>query len=143
MNGQHLSSILQAVPDVSNKLYGVFRQEHLPPYVLPKGSLTIVNTDMHWCVLYIPRNGHIEYFDPLGKIPTPEVSTFIRIQKLPYIYNNVRVQGPRSVACGSFCIVFSVMRLGGVKFDCIINMFSRSYFKNDQIVKDFVDSLIY
>jgi len=143
MNGQQLKTILTAVPHVKSKFYGIFGQKHLPQYKISEETVIIVNTHLHWCVIYLPRDGNIEYFDPLGRPPTPQVKDFIRLQQRPYVFNHTRVQGPYSVACGSFCIFYVTLRLYGIRMMTITRTFSRSYKMNDHIVKRFVDSIPY
>ena len=91
MNGQQLHDILTSVPHVKAKFYGIFGQMHLPQYKLSEETVIIVNTRVHWCVIYLPRDGNIEYFDPLGRPPTQQVKDFIRLQQRPYEFNHTRV----------------------------------------------------
>ena len=74
MNSQQLRNILMSIPQVDHKFYGIFKQEHLPQYKINEEKFIIVNTGLHWCVIYLPCNNKaIEYFDPLGQPPTQQV----------------------------------------------------------------------
>ena len=143
MNSQQLRHILTSVPHVRAKFYGIFKQEHLPEYQINEETFIIVNTGLHWCVIYLPRDGNIEYFNPLGQTPTDRVKDFIRLQKRHYTFNPIIIQGPYSLACGCFCIFFVTLRLLTTNMTTIVNMFSNSFAINDNIVKRFVDSIPY
>lgn len=143
MNGRHLNKILMAAPLTRSRMLGIFPQNILPEYKIPGPGVLIVNTDNHWCAIYLNVSGLSEYFDPLGRPPPFHVKSFFKHQKCNYIYNTTQIQGPYSMSCGHFCIFYVALNCTGLNMSDIVNMFSKSYANNDAIVLNFVEALTY
>ena len=142
MNGYDLSNILKSFSHVHKRFWGIVPEHYLPKAKIWNESLIVVNTRNHWICIYIPPNPYepLEYFDSLGNPPTPFVKQFIHRQHRKYIFNTRKVQGKTSISCGSFCILFSVLRLAGLRFHSIVRLFTTSHLRNDQMVNYFVKS---
>jgi len=140
MNGQDLSDIMYSIPYGRKKFMGVYRQDNLRK--LRKDNMIVVNTGNHWVCIYFPKHGPIEYFDPLGHKPTPEIVHFLTKYKVPYVYNSKKIQGNQSIACGPFAILYASLRLANVKMKSITSLFSSNYVRNDEIAIDYLHSLI-
>ena len=110
------------------------------PRVVAMGIATVllVNLPHHWVVIYVGRNGCVEYFDPLGNLMPNEIAAWIDEHYGTHIENNIRVQGPLSKSCGHFCIYYASVRLCGVSVKQIYNVFTHNYVQNENVVTDYV-----
>jgi hypothetical protein len=118
MNGQQILLTLGKDPVTLAKCTGVFASDRLP-HDVPVDQFCVCNTDKwnnngkHWIVIYFPRHGPTEYFDPLGKEPRDDFVPFMGDE---YLYNTQRYQPMNSNACAYFCIFFAYMKSRGIPF---------------------------
>lgn len=87
-------------------------------------------TNTHWCAVRM-KHGLVEFFDPLGEKPTPEVMKQIRrlVKSCKYIHKEApryqfkvnrmiisdkKLQSDTSTNCGYFCVKFLKDRAAGV-----------------------------
>ena len=143
MNGQELFDILRSVNHVIRKSVGIFTMESFLQTRISGESMVVIHIHNHWVCLYIPRNFEfpVEYFDPLGCPPPDSLSAMITSGGYRYEYNSKAIQGPVSVSCGSFCIMYVVLRLGGISITDIVRIFTKSYEINDNLVLAFVEMI--
>ena len=99
----------------------------------------MANTDasdllgQHWIVMYKENSEtDIEYFDPLGSMPSGKLANYLLNEN--YLYNNKRVQGEFSISCGEFCIFYLANRCTGHSMlkilDCLLT--------NDLSINEFI-----
>lgn len=105
-------------------------RDNLPHYSTSgKPGSMIINTDkesgsgIHWIAIYdSPESKTIEYFDPFGMIPLPEVEKYMRSahyfeanqkMKKRVLYNNRQLQNVRSNLCGWYCMYYIIERSKG------------------------------
>jgi len=120
---------------------GVIPIDQLPNKKLSETCNFIVNTDKstgrgkHWVAIYAPKNGLIEYFDPLGIKPmNEEIYEFIRLNSTNYLYNNHPIQHLTSIKCGLFCLFFILTRTRGISMVKSTKFFSEISYLNDELI---------
>lgn len=115
---------------------GTFARDRVPKNIRAPASF-VFNTDVaakpgrHWIAVFISETS-IEYFDPAGHKPV--LTSFLRRQAKPVLYNNFMIQDPDSFACGLFAIDFILRRSAGESFNEILSSFSRNTILNDFLV---------
>jgi hypothetical protein len=129
--------------------YGVIPSDYLErieiktyPVVLVVNSKSSKSEGQHWLAMFIKRKGaELEFFCSYGK-PISHYSKYFTNFALRVgsnsIENRIRVQGPISLTCGEFCILFLYKRINHCPMTSIFCILSRDYEKNDKIVKSFV-----
>jgi hypothetical protein len=149
MNTYELWVALRTTPCTKHHIGAVCAVDELSSItnvsVLPR--IFIVNTDTHdqpgkhWVSLYLPQDGPVEFFDPLGKEPkfySEMFVNFIFSHSSEFVYNSKRFQADSSRACGQFCLFYCALRCRGTSMHNILTKFSDDKLANDKLVKDFV-----
>jgi hypothetical protein len=99
-------------------------------------------TGQYWLVFYVPDKGPIEYFDPLGKIPSYYQKSFEKFlfnNSTGYLFSSKPVQSSKSSACGYFCLFFAALRCDGYSFEEIMSFFNlENLDKNTELCISFV-----
>jgi len=111
----------------------------------PSQDIFVVNADpiwrpgSHWMALYTPPlDQPMEFFDPLGKPPGPEIMNFIHTRS--YLYQTQRLQNANT--CGEFCLYYIMHRVRGRSLMDIISDFTRNTTLNDTIVTNFAQKYL-
>ena len=126
-----------------------------PACVLPKTKKTfysfITNTQTHdesgehWNVWIVAGN-RLTFFDSFGRdskdstLPQHYRDFTRQFKNIKHVNN--RVQGWNSKACGYFCVHFIYLMSIGLGVKIFINEYSKDFEKNDDVVYDFVSSII-
>ncbi len=73
----------------------------------------VINTDdsqlpgTHWVAVYFPQVDCVEYFDSYGLPPLEDnIIDFMRRNAQTTRFNNVKLPGADSTACGQYCVHF-------------------------------------
>ena len=130
---------------------GVFAADLLPPVNINELFFYILNTDFlrgngkHWVMVNsFSKNGLLEWFDPLGKLPhdyNRELYNYVtNFGKRPYVANSRGVQSPLSDKCGYFCLMMADLRIQGYSLESALSMFDElNLLDNDTIVQKFIN----
>jgi len=101
----------------------------------------VINTDdshlpgTHWVAVYFPHGGSVEYFDSYGLPPMEkDILEFMRRNAASTRFNNVRLQGSKSMVCGQYCVHFLHQRSLGYSLERLVNFFDMEYARNDDKV---------
>ncbi len=121
---------------------GWFMRDNLPRY--SSGSM-IINTDkqsgqgIHWIGLYdSPDSETIEYFDPFGMVPIPEVEKYMRESGKVILYNNRQLQDILSELCGWYCMYYILERTNGRSpYDVIMDFTQKPSETNESMIDKF------
>ncbi len=151
MDTRQLRDALRSNPTTRGQLGVVCPADQLPPTVLRRPRLYIVNTDVssspgkHWVTFYFPKRGPAEFFDPIGHEPEYYHRRFRNVllaNGSTYIYNGRRLQGVGSIVCGQFCLYYAYHRCNGSTMGTIVNQFSGTdlTYNNEKVVS-FYDTL--
>lgn len=123
---------------------GCFAADKLPKK-FKKPAIFVVNTEeshlsgSHWISILVGKDNTGEYFDSLGRPPTVNHHiTFLNQHcRNKCYYNNIPVQGPFSIKCGQFCILYVLFRVTNKKMSSFLRFFTRNDFNlNDSIVDE-------
>lgn len=111
----------------------------------------ITNTDehdktgQHWNSWFV-RGDKISFFDSFGRSPDdPTLPHHYRNLILNFRdieYSRTRIQGWTATTCGLFCIHYIYVMSLGLDFKSFIAEYSKDFEANDDLVFDFVDSII-
>lgn len=121
-------------------------RDNIPRY--SSGSM-IINTDkvsgsgIHWVSIYdSPENKNIEYFDPFGVVPLPEIENYMRSSGKRVLYNNRQLQNIRSNLCGWYCMYYIIERSKGRDpYDVIMDFTQEPSKSNELMIDDFGQSI--
>ena len=116
---------------------------------LPK--LLILNADetgmpgSHWLAFYVPKEGPLEFFDPLGHAPETYQEYWkywLDSSERSSVRNASRYQDDDSSSCGQFCIFFGVLRLMGLSMKDVLRCLKTDdLIANEIVVDDFMKLL--
>ena len=99
----------------------------------------------HWVGMYIARKGaELEFFDSYGIDIDNYVShfrNFVTMNNLRLVQTPQMLQGPKSLVCGHYVIMFMYFRLKGCSRRAFYARFSNNVEKNDALVYKFVNKL--
>lgn len=145
MNSKRLNSIFQNDPCTSHMFAGFGNPDTVLPSVNFFPSFVILNTDSyvgpgeHWCVICFTKSKDCFFFDSFGKPPTEYnfIST-LRSMCSKIRYNPRAVQGTWAKTCGHHCVYFCMRLCYGFSPADIIESYSPSKRKNDNMVYTFV-----
>ena len=90
------------------------------PYALVVNTGNTGSKGIHWVAFVVTSPDHVEYFDPLGKVPEDHIKdyyeqfTFRKRMDYP-------LQSLFTNACGQFCLYFILRRCGGLSFESIVD----------------------
>ena len=122
---------------------GVYASDTLPRGRLVPGfyvtNLSPINHEgTHWICVFKPQNtmDSAEVFDPYG-VP-PSVNGISLSHEKVILFNDVAIQGNDLKNCAKFCLYFAFYRSIGASMLTIVNSFSDSKQKNDEIVDVFM-----
>jgi len=143
LNLKTIESYLKTSPTYIGAVYS----DSFKNLIIKENTFSIVvYCKHHWLCLYCTSKS-FEIFDPLGFLQkrkcTP--STFFNFLRShiqsKILYSNPQIQSKNSNACGYYVILFLCMRDLGYSFFDILNLFTSSYSKNDQLVRKLVHKL--
>lgn len=143
MNTIQLTIDMMNNKEIKKYFRGVFPSDCLPKR-LKKPALLIANEDSsaykgsHWVAFYIPKTGHPEYFDSLGRAPEKqEFLEFLSKHGAKFTYNKKRLQGSFSNTCGNFCGIYLYFKSKKVPFKRFLQLFSNKNFQlnDDKILE--------
>ena len=101
----------------------------------------------HWICFHAPSYGMLEWFDPLGKLPSAYNTAFPKFINrhscVSFIYNSRNTQSLQSITCGLHCIFFIIHRSMGYSMNEILSSIYVSDIPDecDAQVESFVQSL--
>ena len=143
MNTTQITNYLRSLQTAAGLQHvGVYAADCLPTYKMPSSSAIVVNTDphteqgAHWVAFYLGPDGRrLEYFDSFGRPPHPDTyQSFLRRNKLPYVYNNSRLQGFNTSVCGHYCLGYLYCRSLGLGMQDFVQLFDDSTLVNDVLM---------
>lgn len=127
------------IPLISDSLYPVFLIINLDNSSLP-GS--------HWILLRI-ESSVLEIYDSLGfdpirwkKFPKSVIDFLLRYRYTHKFLGTPKLQDEKSFTCGAYCIYFILARQKKSFFQSL-QIFSRNYCQNDQLVLEKIKKLLY
>ena len=127
MNTLQLQQILNDDPWVSNGY--VCSIDKLPQSITDYPLSLIINTDEsdqpgeHWIAVYIVSPKEAEFFDSYGHEPCYMDDRLCHfLSNYNVLYNSQPFQGPLSVVCGHYCVLFILHRSRGVSFYDILHV---------------------
>ena len=132
----------------SSKTYlGAFYLDSFKNYLIKTEKYSLViYCNFHWFCIFVSKNS-FEIFDPLGFLKKKDCfsNSFLNFIKIhlgsKVLYANPKLQSDQSNACGYFVIFFILNRELGYSFNEILSKFTKSYTKNQLLVKHFVNKL--
>lgn len=127
---------------------GWFMRDTIPKHYL-QGSM-MINTDVksgsgiHWVCIYDSPESPIEYFDPFGLVPPPEVDAYMQLANKEMLYNNSQLQNIRSELCGWYCMYYIMERSNGrSSYDVMMDFSTKPSDKNEELVDKFGQRIIH
>ena len=116
-----------------------------PPHGIPFGAIVNLDKDnepgSHWTAFYVPAEGVPEYFDSYGEdLNSKYLQKYFDKHGQGIRYNNKRLQGEYSSACGQYSVYYLYHRVRQIPMDRIVHAFSRNYDHNDSVVTGWVNS---
>lgn len=123
---------------------GCFAADKLP-IKFKKPAFFVVNTQeshlpgSHWVSIFVDTNKTGEFFDSLGGPPTinHHIKFIKKHCKKKCIYNDIPIQGPFSIKCGQFSILYLLYKVRCKTINYFLNFFSRHDFEfNDRIIDE-------
>ena len=148
MNSKEINEILRFCL-TKQQWGGIFASDNIPFDICRKCNFGIIcNTETseesgeHWIAIYMPREGHLEYFDSFGRYPhITNFISFLNPKINSFQYNDVQIQSNTGITCGHFCILFLLNLFMGVSFKEFISLFDIFNLKgNEAFAYDFVTS---
>lgn len=99
----------------------------------------------HWCGWFV-RNNKLTFFDSFGRSPYdasfPHYYTDIARRFDVVVYSIVPIQAVKSKTCGLFCIHFIYVLSLGLTLNDFISDYYYDLLVNDEVVYDFVRSIL-
>ena len=151
MNTLEIKHYLENSAVTNDAFLNVFALDQLPKEKIQKERWFLVcnccPADMigeHWIALFYEERSYLEFFDSFGLPPDAygkEILSFIAIQGIRVVYNNVRLQTLESDACGHYCLLYTFHRCRGELFQTILEKLNG--LKRDNIVKFIVTNLLF
>ena len=99
----------------------------------------------HWISIFIQSPERGEFFDSFGHTPSFYNSDFVDFLNRnckDWISNPKQLQSELTVVCGEYCIFYLIHRTRGVSMQTVVNFFNANRIDNDQMVYDYVLSLM-
>ena len=132
----------------NSKTYlGAFYLDSFKNFLIKKDKFSLIfYCDNHWFCIFSSKDS-FEIFDPLGFLKKKECFSkyFLKFLKVQIgrkvLYANPKIQSDKSNACGYFVVFFILNRELGYSFNEILSKFTKSYPKNQLLVKHFVNKL--
>ena len=131
----------------SRTYLGAFYLNSFKDILIKKETFSIViHCNYHWFAIFVTKKS-FEIFDPLGFLKKKKCfsATFLNfIQthlKNKVLYANPKIQSDQSNACGYFVVFYILNREQNYSFNEILSKFTKSYRKNQLLVKHFVNKL--
>lgn len=86
----------------------------------------------------------IEFFDSFGRPPEAcafDFGKFLKryASKSPLKINDKQIQNIFSTVCGQYCLFFLLHRVRGMSMSSIVNLFTKRYDVNDELVNEFIE----
>ena len=121
-------------------LYAADEVSNLTPPVIAVCNTGVSGTEgEHWVVVCIDRYGYGEFFYSFGMHPIVYgFSENITNKSKSWIYNDIRLQGPASAACGYYVIGYSMFKINGYGMDNFVSMFSNVAEDNDELIINWI-----
>ena len=128
---------------------GVFPRNSLKKFKKPYAI--VVNTDSdkeigeHWVAVMVPKQGKLEYFDPMGwPPPHRDIINYLTSHRRKFQYCCYPLQGANSIQCGRYCIAFIKARQRKISYQNFISRFKNSstFEQNDVKVTRYLNKLI-
>ncbi|KAJ8023215.1 hypothetical protein HOLleu_35549 [Holothuria leucospilota] len=127
----------------------VFPSDCLPSMVMKPPWCLLANTDRkeepgsHWVAIYADGES-IEFFDSFGRPPEAcafDFGKFLKryASKSPLKINDKQIQNIFSTVCGQYCLFFLLHRVRGMSMSSIVNLFTKRYDVNDELVNEFIE----
>lgn len=153
MDAQELMGILNAVPCLRMWNNGVYSRDTVPSKMAP--GAYIINTaprghpGMHWTAAWMREERtpaydviiqHVDFFDSLAGGAPSKRRIFFNVDTV--LFNQRILQSPDTTSCGLFAIYFLFWESHGVALNEIVKHFSVDRTRNEQMVKDFVNSMV-
>ena len=99
----------------------------------------------HWVGMYIARKGaELEFFDSYGIDINKFIHhfiNFVNMNNLRVVQNLQTLQGPKSLVCGHYVIMYMYFRIRGCSRKSFYARFTNNVEKNDAIVFRFVNKI--
>ena len=78
----------------------------------------------HWVAIHYMAEGQVEYFDSYGLcLLLRDLNDFVSSLDNSYTFNNIQLQSFSTTVCGSYCILFCLLRSRGMSFLDDVNLF--------------------
>jgi hypothetical protein len=145
MNSKIISHILNHDSYTQKCFQGFGNPDVALPEITSYPAVFVLNTASffskgeHWCVVCMEKNGICYFFDPLGKNPSEYGFTSIFHNDCNQIMvNSKQVQNNSSRTCGHHCIYFIKKYSFGLHPEIILDSYSDSTRRNDNMVHDYV-----
>jgi len=146
MNSSQISRAMLGRNATRGLFRGVFAADQLKNADLTRPCCLVLNTDpshapgTHWCAVFIPCKGRMEWFDSYGQSPAsygPYINAWFSGKA--YFHRQQRLQGKWSSVCGQYCLYYLTQRCRGVSRHNIYGSFDpRKYEANDKRVHAWV-----
>jgi Adenovirus endoprotease len=145
MNSKRIAHILNMDPRSSISFQGFGNPDFPLPIVKRYPAVFILNTapflssGEHWCVVCMESKGSCYFFDSFGQHPQVYGLDVVLKDKCANLRFNKRiVQSENSKTCGHHCIYFIKHFCYGMHPELIMDSYSDSTRKNDNLVYDYV-----
>jgi hypothetical protein len=109
------------------------------PAVFVLNTAPFLSSGEHWCVVCMMSKGSCYFFDSFGKSPEAYgLGRLLQGRCVKLQYNTRTVQSETAKTCGHHCIYFIKHFCYGMHPELIIDSYSDSTRKNDNLVYDYV-----
>ena len=149
LNAGQIIRLLRKIPSTKNIFKGVATRDlkyRVPKKNHKKPQAFIQNTGyikrgVHWILIFFSEESSL-VFDSFGRAPKVLFleSSVIQPYK-PITYNPYKLQSPKSLVCGHYCIFFLYYLSQQKKIEQINRLFSENRLDNDKLVFKFVQAL--
>lgn len=141
-----INTALKQHPVTARIFQGCFPADMIPTTLEDFPCAFVVNTDVstmpgrHWVAFYAKDDSSLEMFDSFGHPPSkyPQFKYFTDLFAVVE-FNGNRMQEHWSSACGLYCMVYILFRCKGFSLVDFVQLFTRDYRNNDQVITGFVN----
>ena len=149
MESSEFLSYFEKVPAILKYFMGVYSIDNIPR------SMKILNffvcnlskqseRGTHWIGFIKSRKNEIEIFDSLGNNFNLINDNLNFRQNVKILYNETPFQGPQSISCGKFVIMYLIERLSNIQMSykhLLTDIFKSDFESNEIIVNEFCSDL--
>jgi len=150
MNTSQINAIISSDSKTNEKFQGVLARDQFINCEIIFPSLFVCNTDnsnqpgTHWVAIYFSELGKCEYFDSYGLPPlfSDVTQKLLKIDQT-FTYNEKRLQSFQTNVCGTYSIIYCMLKSRNYSLSRILEMFllTDNFNERDHALKFYIENI--